>query len=187
MLRRRAEQGRLDLRAANFRVLEERDAVASADARIADLEEALSVLQGVAAAVQTQVHGRISAIVTKCLSAIFEDPYSFEIIFEQKRGKTEARLVFRRNGNEVDPLAGSGLGVVDVAAFALRLANLMLSRPPRRRLLVLDEPWKHLSAGHRPAMRLLIEELAKEMGVQFVIVTHSDEFRMGKVVEFEGE
>ncbi len=59
----------------------------------------------------------------------------------------------------------------------------MLAKPPLRKLLVLDEPFRHLSAGYRPAARVLIEKLASETGIQFVVVTHDDEFRIGNVVE----
>jgi hypothetical protein len=59
---------------------------------------------------------------------------------------------------------------------------LCLRRPASRRLLVLDEPWKHLSENYRPAARKLIEMLSEQMQVQFLIVTHSKEFEIGKVV-----
>ncbi len=83
----------------------------------------------------------------------------------------------------MDPTASVGGGVVDVASFALRLACLLLASPKRRRLLCLDEPFKHLSENYRPAVRELIEVLAREMDVQFIIVTHSNELKIGKVIE----
>ena len=73
------------------------------------------------------------------------------INFLQKRGKTEAELVFVRDGKELSPTDGAGLGACDVAAFSLRAAAICLSRPGRRRLLVLDEPFKHLSEEYREA------------------------------------
>lgn len=152
--------------------------------RVADVLEAQKLVQGVAEAVQHQAHQRIASVVSRCLETVFgDDAYEFRINFEQKRGKTEARLLFVRDGVEMDPTDACGGGVVDLAATSLRLACLILSRPQRRRLLVLDEPWKHLSAEYRPAMRELVVALSKEMGIQFIIVTHSSEFRIGKVVE----
>lgn len=145
--------------------------------------EAVRLAQSAAAQAQKAAHGRLASLVSECLRSVFgEDAYEFKIVFEEKRGKTEARLAFARGGAEVDPLTASGGGVVDVAAFALRLSALLLHEPPLRRLLVLDEPWKHLSARYRPALRELVEVLARRLGVQFLIVTHSADFEIGKVI-----
>lgn len=147
-------------------------------------DEAITIAQSAAVHVQKLAHDRIATLVTQCLRAVFgESAYEFVIVFEEKRSRTEARLTFKRGDKEVDPILASGGGVVDVAAFALRLSCLLLSKPSLRRLLVLDEPWKHLSEKYRPAMRKLIEELANRLGVQFLIVTHADTFKVGKVIE----
>jgi DNA repair exonuclease SbcCD ATPase subunit len=143
------------------------------------------LVQEVAAEVQSIAHAKISVVVTRCLSAVFEKPYEFKITFERKRNKTEAKITFCKDGMEISPLDGAGGGVLDVAAFALRLAALTLARPSKRKLMVLDEPFRFVSrqAGYRDRVRELIESLADEMGVQFVIVTHMDELRIGDVVE----
>ena len=122
-------------------------------------------------------------MVSRCLEAVFDEPYEFHLNFELKRGRTEARLSFVRDGVEVDPLTASGGGVVDVAAFALRLSCLMLAQPPLRRLLVMDEPFKYVSEEYRERIRVLLETLATEMGVQFVMVTHITELKTGTVIE----
>ncbi len=150
---------------------------------LATLQEAQALAQHVAQMVQEQVHNRIASVVTRSLEAVFDEPYTFKLKFEQKRGRTEAVLLFERDGMEVDPMSAAGGGVVDVAAFALRLSCLLLSRPPVRRLMILDEPFKFVSAEYRQRIRQLVETLAKEMQVQFIMVTHIKELKMGKVVE----
>lgn len=147
-----------------------------------DLEEAQTLVTETAREIQQQVHRRISAVVSSCLKAVFDDPYEFQIAFETKANRTEARIQFIRNGNALDPMSASGGGVVDVAAFALRIACLTLRKPALRKVLILDEPFRFLSAEYRPRVRSLIESLADEFGVQFIIVTHLDEFRCGKVI-----
>lgn len=126
--------------------------------------------------------------MTRCLAAVFDDPYEFRIVFEQKRGKTDARLTFVRNGEEVDPEDGCGGGVLDVAAFALRLGCLLTRRPRRRRVLILDEPFKHLSErkNYRERVRDLLLTVSEELNVQFVMVTHDPIFSVGKVIEIGG-
>lgn len=144
-----------------------------------------SILQNIAQNVQQQAHKQIASVVTRCLRAVFEKPYRFRITFERKRGRTEAKLTFVRDKLELEPLDGCGGGVVDVAAFALRLACLMLRRPKGRRLLVLDEAFRFLSErkDYRVRVRDLLEALAEEMGVQMILVTHDPALEVGKIVE----
>jgi DNA repair exonuclease SbcCD ATPase subunit len=148
-----------------------------------DLREAVKIAQQVAADVQAKAHQRIAQVVSRSLSSVFgPGAPQFKIRFEQKRGKTEALLLLEQDGLEMDPLTATGGGVVDVASFALRLSCLMLSNPPLRRVLVLDEPFKMLSMDYREAVRELLETLARELGVQIIQVTHSVELVAGKVI-----
>ncbi len=164
---------------------EEQDALALAAADVEAQQEAQAILQALAQQIQQQAHTQVAAIVSKCLEAIFEDPYQLRINFKQARGKTEAELTFLRDDIEVDPLDASGGGVVDVASFALRLAALILSRPARRRLLVLDEPFKHIHISHSKAIQQMLTTVAREMEVQIVMVTHNKSLQTGTVIELE--
>lgn len=144
--------------------------------------EAQQILQAVAQAVQNRAHEQVAKIVGRCLRTVFDRPYEFFIDFRKKRGKTEAKLRFTLGGEDVDPVDEDGGGVLDVAAFALRLANLLMAVPKKRRLLVLDEPLKMLSRDHGPRVRELIEMLSRELRVQIVMVTHDPNLVAGKVV-----
>lgn len=172
-----------DYRAACQTLRTEQQALAEAEDTATDAEEAQKILQLVAQTVQQQAHDRIAGVVTRCLAAVFDDPYEFKVVFEQKRGRTEARLIFMSEGKEIDPMSAAGGGVVDIAAFALRLSCLMLSRPPVRKLLVMDEPMKFVSERYRDRVRLLLEGLSEELGVQMIFVTHMSALRTGTVIE----
>jgi len=147
----------------------------------ADIEQAQILFQKTAAAIQKEVHQKISTLVTRCMKAVFEEDFEFKINFEQKRGKTEAELIIKKEGNEEDPLFGSG-GELDVASFALRLSALLLQQPPLRRILILDEPFRCVDAKKRPRLRKLLESLSSELGIQIVIITHDPNFQIGKVI-----
>jgi len=164
---------------------EEEATLEAAESRAVSLVEARTVITTLAQHIQQQLHIQIADVVSRCLEAVFDEPYQFRILFEPKRGRTEARLVFCRDGMEVDPLTASGGGVVDVAAFALRLACLVIQRPPVRRLLVMDEPFKFVSAQYIPGVRDMLESLSKDMGVQIIMVTHIEGLHAGKVVELQ--
>lgn len=162
-----------------------RQAVIAGEEELDAAEEAQGIVQAVAETIQEEAHDRIAGVVSQCLATVFEEPYEFHIKFERARGRTEARLVFVRDGLEVNPIDASGGGVVDVAAFALRLSCLMLSRPARRRVVVLDEPFKFVSADRRAGVRAMLEGLTTDLGVQFIMVTHIDELRCGTIVEID--
>lgn len=171
---RRLESKLTDLEASHKR----------AQLRLQRAQEAQEVLQHLAQAVQQQVHQRISEVVTSCLAAVFEGgSYEFRIVFERKRGRTEASLRFVRDGLELDPLTATGGGMVDVAAFALRVACLILHRPRLSRVIVLDEPFKFVSAQYRQNIRVMLEKLSQDMDIQIIMVTHIEELEIGDVIE----
>jgi DNA repair exonuclease SbcCD ATPase subunit len=150
--------------------------------------KARAIVQEISAAVQQKVHDKIAGIVEKCLATVFEDAYEFQIRWDCKRGKTEAVLMFVRDGIELDdPLNQVGGGVIDVAALALRLASILLCNPKRRKLLVLDEPLKNVRGKeNRRRVRNLLQSLADDMGMQIILNVDIDsypEFSLGKLVE----
>ncbi len=150
--------------------------------------EAQEIIQSVALRVQQEAHDKIASVVTECLEAVFDDAYEFEIRFERKRGRTEAQLVFVRGDLVLtDPINEAGGGVIDVAAFALRLACLVLQKPIRRRLLVLDEPFSRIRGEqNRQRMRGLLESFSEDFDVQMIINIDADsfpQFLLGTVVE----
>lgn len=185
VLRNLVDKKLASLDVARRRVKEEATALQVVEERLQVLQEAQAIAQAVAQQVQEQAHKKIASVVSRSLEAVFDKPYTFRIVFEQKRGRTEARLVFEREGLEVDPMTASGGGMVDVAAFSLRLSCLMLSRPPLRRVLVMDEPFKCVHKSNLTRLRTLLGTLSKEMGVQFLMVTHLDELKTGNVIELE--
>ena len=94
-------------------------------------------------------------------------------------------MVFERNGEQFDPLLAAGGGVLAVACFALRLSVLYLTKQSVRPIMILDEPFVQLSVEYRERMAALLEELSDRFGFQFIMVTHSTEFEMGKVYRFD--
>lgn len=167
---------------ANETVAEESARLEQAKLALAHHQKALQIVQTVAQAVQQAVHSKIAKVVSNCLETIFDDPYSFEIKFEMRRGRTEADLFFVRNGMEVDPMTAAGGGVVDVATFALRVACLSLQKELDP-VLILDEPFKFLSRDLQPRLRALLQNVSKELGIQFIIVTHFDTLQIGKIIK----
>ena len=83
-------------------------------------------------------------------------------------------MFFSRNGQQISPLDASGGGVVDICSFALRLSLWSLNK--NRPVLLLDEPFKHLSRNlHGKALRML-KEVSRKLNVQIIMVSHNEEF-----------
>ena len=152
--------------------------------------EAQKRLQKVAESVQAEAHSGLASVVTGSLKSVFgAGCYDLKIHFEQRRGKTEARLALHDSqGRDIgDPLESTGHGYVDICAFALRMAGMVLKTPKVRRLFVADEPFRAVSKGYRPRVRRMIEELASELGVQVILVTHDPELVCGNVFDLKDE
>ena len=151
-----------------------------------NVSTAIQIAQEVAEQVQETAHREIARMVTRCLRTIFgKQAYKFKINFEKKRGKTEARIVLVRKGMEIDPKRACGGGVLDVVSFALRLVCLVLSTPKLRKLMVMDESFKHLSSNYRERVGELLITLSRELGIQFVLATHARELVIGKQIQIE--
>lgn len=137
-------------------------------------EQAQAIIQKVAQQTQKQLEWHISEIVTLALASTFDNPYIFKAEFVQRRGKTECDLFFEREGFRVDPIAESGGGVVDVTAFALRVAMWSLARPRWRNTLIFDEPFKNINDKTRKTherIAEMVKVLSRKLKLQFIIIT----------------
>lgn len=137
-------------------------------------EEAKEIIRVVGLKTQEQLQFHISDIVSLAMDSVFVDPYKLKVEFIQRRNKTECDLFFERDGMMVDPISATGGGAVDVASFALRIASWSMSRPKTRNTIILDEPLRYLSADNQERASAMIKELSKRLGLQFIIVTHSE-------------
>ena len=135
-------------------------------------EQAREVIREVGLKTHQQLQYHISDITSLALEAVFNNPYELIAEFVQRRNKTECDLFFQRDGSKVDPLTASGVGAVDVAAFALRVASWSMLRPHTRNTVILDEPLKFLSNEYQEKASVMIKEISKKLGIQFIIITH---------------
>lgn len=137
------------------------------------LEEAQTLLQMIAKETQEQFKIHIEDIVQLALDACFPEIYRFSIVFEIKRGKTEATLLFWKGDHTIDPIEESGGGVVDLAAFALRIACWSLGNTDN--VVVLDEPFRFLSKDLQPQAAEIMKRISHKLNLQFIMVTHNKE------------
>jgi len=135
-------------------------------------EQAREVIREVGLKTQQQLQFHISDITSLALEAVFKDPYKLKVDFVQRRNKTECDLLFVRDDMELDPTEESGLGAVDIASFALRMASWSMERPRLRNIIMLDEPFKHLKGAEANLRALdMIKEISEKMKVQIIMIS----------------
>ncbi len=135
-------------------------------------EKAREIVRDVGIRTQQQLQFHISDITSLALEAVFNDPYELKVEFVQRRNKTECDLLFVRDNLVIDPIGASGVGAIDIAAFALRIASWSMQRPHTRNTIILDEPFKHLSVDLQDRASAMIKEISDKLGIQFIVITH---------------
>lgn len=142
--------------------------------RLQQTEKALEISKQVGLKTQQELEYHISNLVSAAISSVFPDnPYKFRALFIERRGKTECDLMLERDGELIDALSSAGGGVVDITALALRIAALSMRSGKIRPLLLLDEPFKHLSIDLQDKAECMLHELAGRIGIQIICNSHA--------------
>jgi DNA repair exonuclease SbcCD ATPase subunit len=137
------------------------------------IENIQALIQHTAKETQDQLCYHIEDLVQSAIDSCFPGKYDFFVKFEIKRGKTEARMYLEKNGEEIDPQEATGGGLVDIVSFALRLVTWSLSNTAP--ILLLDEPFKWLSANLRPLAGEMLKSLSSKLKLQIIMITHDEE------------
>ncbi len=170
-LREKLNQEKGRLRQLELSIVAKEERLEELDSSLAKIDTAREIARKVAKETQRKLEFRIADLVTLALSAVFEDPYGFSVEFVSRRGKTECDLWFIRDGQKLKPEESSGVGPVDIAAFALRVALWSLERSRKRNVLILDEPFKHLRGEeYQRKASQMVKEISDELGLQVIMV-----------------
>ena len=138
-------------------------------------ERARELLKELGLKTQQQLQFHVSNLTTMAMEAVFSDPYQVQIEFVPRRNKTECDISFVRNGNSRDPMESVGLGASDIGGFALRVAAWCIQKQKTRPVLLLDEPFKHLSFNFHNDASALLKEVSDRLNLQIIMVSHSEE------------
>ena len=139
------------------------------------LNEVDTIIKTVANKTQEIIRYKITDIVTKALQVVFGNDYEFIMEMDNKRGKNNIYFYIKKGDMLVDVLDSSGGGVADVVSFALRLSLFILNRK-QRSVFIFDEPFKFLSVDLQEKMAQFLQDIAKELGIQIILTTHSKIF-----------
>jgi len=146
--------------------------------RIKYIEEAKEIIKAVGHATQIQIKDYFEDICSTAMNLVFEEEaYEIDLQFVSRRDTTECDIMFTRDGNEFVPEDGAGFGAINVACLALRVTCWALDAPRPHNTLILDEPFRDLSSEYMINASKMLKHLSKELGIQFIIVTHKQELK----------
>ena len=144
--------------------------------------EAHEIIQAVGKEVQFYTFRQIERIVSECLKTVFgENTYDVKLVYTERAGKSNYHFEFINGDDPIDAMDGTGGGIVDVAAFALRVAAMMMTKPTSRQILILDEPFRFVSREFRENVSQLLYKMAEQFDLQIIVITHMDDLEIGNV------
>ncbi|MBP5458658.1 MAG: hypothetical protein J6Y62_00575 [Clostridia bacterium] len=118
---------------------------------------------------------KVEELITSCLHEVFDDSYSVEFCYGVKRSKTSVEVyctIKCEDGLTVKrQIDGIGGGVADAISLPLKLM-VLLNEDKLDRVLVVDEPGKHLSVNHVPRFARFLQTVARRLGVQIIMSSH---------------
>jgi len=138
--------------------------------------QVLKLLQEFSEQLQTVVQDDVSSFVTEGLKSVFDRDKKFKLRFGLYRNQVEVKMTLDASDTESLPLEGAQSGgVVDTASWLLRLwVVLRLSQLGYvDKVLLLDEPFTHLSPKYVVDVAYLMSSLSKRLGVQCLFITQN--------------
>lgn len=142
--------------------------IVAAKESVSTMEQAQALVQQVATETQEQLRFHLEDVVQHALESLLPGRYTFKVDFEVQRGKTAASMYLEADGQPMDPMDECGGTVVQVVAFALRVAAWTLARTDNT--IFLDEPFAAVSSDFRPICGELLQGLSRKLGIQFIVI-----------------
>lgn len=156
------------------KILSERQALEEYIEKLAKVQQLFQMTASFARE-QSKVH--IESMVTSCLRAVFGQEIQFIIEMQEANRRMQAQFLIEDKIDQQNylfpPQEARGGGVVDVISLALRISFLLRTLPPMERILILDEPAKHVSEDYIHNVAELLLQIAEEFSMQIILVTHN--------------
>jgi len=144
--------------------------------KINNLEEVHSVWIKLADKIQMNARSHIEAVVTMAIQSVFQKPYKFKLVFEEKRNNITCTPLVIEDGYEYSPKDQMGGGMIDIIGFALRITLWSMRVPRSRNIFMLDEPFRFCGDLTLKAA-VMLKKLSEKLKFQVLLVTHNTELK----------
>lgn len=161
--------------AAQMAVTSAEQVLSERKATVRTAEEVKVFFAVLADAQRKELETKVESLVDYGVRTVFGPEYQFRVTSELRGKSVRTEFWIVQNGLQLSLLDATGGGIGDVVSFLLRVVMLCLIRPSQRRVLVLDEPFKFVSASHFTTLCSLLQELSETLDLQLVMVTHKPE------------
>lgn len=179
------------------------DEIAELVAGISLAERSKAVLESYAVEQQTELQQSVEALCTRGLQAVFRKRLEFKMQFKVLRGQPECSFSVVSYVDD-EPIEmdipnsfGGGLAVVCAVLLRVIVLKYLVEQGRVEPILLLDEPLAALSPNYssdddaeslRSRMAEFLHSVAKELGIQIVLVTHEPDYEEAADVyhEFRG-
>lgn len=117
--------------------------------------------------------GKIESVVSGGLRLVFGNKVSF--IIDKKEGTrgTNYKILFKKGDVIGEPLENFGGGLVNVAAFLLRV--IMIKRFKMAKFIAVDESFNNVSVEYLPKVSKMLKTLCDDHGFKILAVTHQSQ------------
>ena len=137
--------------------------------------KAIEFVEQVSTEERKGIKKQVEELITSCLHDVFDDSYSVEFDYGMKRSKTSVEVyctIQCEDGLKVKrQIDGIGGGVADSISLPLKLM-VLLNEHRLDRILIVDEPGKHLSVNHVPKFAKFLQNVSHKLGVQIIMSSH---------------
>lgn len=140
------------------------------------LEQSVEVLQLLEKNWQRTFEESLARTVSHGLSLVFGREYELRIKTKLRGDSPTVEFSLLHDDLETDILDAEGGGVVVLTAFLFRVLLTLSTQPPLAKVMLLDEPFAHLSPEFRPAAAALIRRLVTDAGLQIILITQEPEY-----------
>jgi ABC-type thiamine transport system ATPase subunit len=117
-----------------------------------------------------------ATIVSEGLSHVFGEELQLQIKPSTKADMSAVEFVLIKDGEEEDIVEGQGGGYIGIIAFLLRVLLILASRPLLRLVLILDEPFAHLSIEFRQPLAEMMAALIDRLSFQLLMITQEPQY-----------
>jgi len=123
--------------------------------------------------VQKEAKEHIENVVTMAIQTVYDHPYRFKLLYEEKRGAIYCTPLIVDGVDEYQPKDSMGGGMLDIIGFALRITLWSMQNPRSDNVFLLDEPFRFTGQLSAKA-GLMLKKLSDKLNFQVLLVTHDD-------------
>ena len=132
--------------------------------------DSINLIDKVSLLKRNTIKTKVERVITEGLKSVYGADYSVEFEYQTKNNRTSAEMLLNKNGIKRN-MDGFGGGVADVIAFSLKLL-VMLSIGTCDRILVSDEPGKHMDMERVQKFFQFVQFVSKRMNTQIIMCSH---------------